>query len=83
MLDTTEVYLMPTMNPDGFEIQQPGCNRGGVSKLVSSFLGGGGGSFGRENANGVDLNRNFPDQFDDDIRQSLKRMAAGRERETQ
>ena len=37
ILDNTEVYLMPSMNPDGFENSRRG------------------------NANGVDLNRDFPD----------------------
>ncbi|EFC45660.1 zinc carboxypeptidase [Naegleria gruberi] len=39
IIDYMDVYLMPSMNPDGFERGQ------------------------RENANGVDLNRDFPDQF--------------------
>jgi predicted deacylase len=38
LIDNTHIYLMPSMNPDGFELGQ------------------------RENANNVDLNRNFPDQ---------------------
>ena len=41
LVDNTDIYIMPTMNPDGFELGQ------------------------RYNANGVDLNRDFPDQFDD------------------
>jgi carboxypeptidase D len=39
LLDTTDLHIMPSMNPDGFELAQ------------------------RENANGRDLNREFPDQF--------------------
>jgi len=39
LINTIDIYVMPTMNPDGFELGT------------------------RYNANGVDLNRNFPDQF--------------------
>jgi len=38
LIDNTHIFIMPSMNPDGFE------------------------SGRRENANGIDLNRNFPDQ---------------------
>ncbi len=37
LVDNTEIFIMPSMNPDGSEMRQRG------------------------NANGVDLNRNFPD----------------------
>lgn len=43
LVDTTEIWIMPSMNPDGTELGQ------------------------RWNANGVDLNRDFPDQFTDPI----------------
>ncbi|XP_071532744.1 carboxypeptidase D-like [Panulirus ornatus] len=50
LLNNTEIHLMPSMNPDGFEMAKEGnCNGFGRS--------------GRENANGVDLNRNFPSQW--------------------
>ncbi|KAG2377819.1 hypothetical protein C9374_008904 [Naegleria lovaniensis] len=39
LLDFMDIYLMPSMNPDGFEMDD------------------------RYNANGVDLNRDFPDQY--------------------
>ncbi|CAG2171580.1 unnamed protein product, partial [Oppiella nova] len=51
MLDTTEVHLMPSLNPDGFESAKEGdCF--GAERLS-----------GRQNAHNVDLNRDFPDQF--------------------
>ena len=51
ILENARLYLMPSLNPDGFENSVEGqCEtpRNGE---------------GRENANHVDLNRNFPDQF--------------------
>jgi len=53
IINNTDVFIMPTMNPDGFE------------------------SGSRYNANGTDLNRDFPDQFSDPNNSTL-----GREPET-
>ena len=48
LVDSTNIFIMPSMNPDGFENANEGeC--GGVR--------------GRRNQNNVDLNRDFPDQF--------------------
>lgn len=48
LLNTTTVHILPTINPDGFQAADPkDCI--GVK--------------GRNNANGADLNRNFPDFF--------------------
>ena len=50
LVNTVDIFIMPSMNPDGFEVAQVGdCS--GVK--------------GRPNANKADLNRNFPDQFDE------------------
>ena len=53
IINNTDVFIMPTMNPDGFE------------------------SGSRYNANGTDLNRDFPDQFSDPNNTTI-----GREPET-
>ncbi|XP_065891304.1 carboxypeptidase D-like isoform X1 [Dysidea avara] len=49
LINSTDIYIMPSMNPDGFE-----------RSIVGSCDDGG----GRNNAHDVDLNRDFPDQFD-------------------
>lgn len=48
LIKNTNIYIMPTMNPDGFE---------------EAHLGDCTGVLGRPNHRKVDLNRNFPDQF--------------------
>jgi subtilisin-like proprotein convertase family protein len=53
LVNETEIWILPSMNPDGTELGQ------------------------RYNANFVDLNRNFPDQFVDPVN-----TAEGREPET-
>ncbi|XP_050531282.1 carboxypeptidase E-like [Daktulosphaira vitifoliae] len=47
LITKTRIHLMPSMNPDGW---QKSTDDGGSNYLV-----------GRDNAAGVDLNRNFPD----------------------
>ncbi|XP_053562111.1 carboxypeptidase D [Bombina bombina] len=49
LLNTTDIYIMPSLNPDGFETAKEGDCTGERG--------------GRENAKLVDLNRSFPDQF--------------------
>lgn len=48
LIDTVDIFILPSMNPDGFARSDEGmCN----------------GIKGRLNAFEIDLNRNFPDQF--------------------
>jgi len=48
LIETTDIHILPSMNPDGFEQSlKKDCN----------------GVIGRPNAKGTDLNRNFPSQF--------------------
>nr|XP_030717773.1 carboxypeptidase D isoform X2 [Globicephala melas] len=55
LLNTTDVYVLPSLNPDGFERAHEGdC---GFSDS------GPPGASGRDNSRGRDLNRSFPDQF--------------------
>jgi hypothetical protein len=46
LVDNTNIYIMPSLNPDGFEFTKYGI---WIPK--------------RNNANNIDLNRDFPDQF--------------------
>ncbi|XP_059487173.1 carboxypeptidase D-like [Neocloeon triangulifer] len=70
LLNTTEIHLMPSMNPDGFAASKEGmCNS------LNDFRG-------RNNRNGVDLNRNFPDQFDQVRGDFLEYLTGGRQKET-
>ncbi|XP_043495916.1 carboxypeptidase D-like isoform X1 [Polistes fuscatus] len=69
LVNRTDIFLMPSLNPDGFEKSQEGkCD----SKQDYS---------GRENANHVDLNRDFPDQFDNNIKIGIN-ILQGRQDET-
>lgn len=49
IVETVRLHVLPSMNPDGYEISEVGD---GVTNAK-----------GRANAKGVDLNRNFPDHY--------------------
>lgn len=67
LLDNVRLFVMPSINPDGFEAAREGsCN---------SMHGP-----GRENARGFDLNRDFPDQFDSEAEE--KERGRNRQPET-
>lgn len=67
IVDSIDIHLLPSANPDGFEFAREGdCY--GSSKPS-----------GRENANGIDLNRDFPDQFS---LNNTTSMTEGRQPET-
>jgi len=54
LLNSTDLWMMPSLNPDGFAA----AREGDCGDMRS-------GGAGRSNANGRDLNRDFPDQFRD------------------
>jgi carboxypeptidase D len=67
LINETNIFIMPTANPDGFErVSQDTCNDVTYK--------------GRHNANGVDLNRDFPDQYDANVNKS--NMFSNRQPET-
>jgi len=67
LLNNTEIFLLPSLNPDGFAISREGaCDNNRA---------------GRPNANRVDLNRDFPKQFDEP-QNNYQRLRSGRQKET-
>jgi carboxypeptidase D len=59
LVDTTDIYLMPSMNPDGFA-----KSREGSCESMQNY-------YGRYNGKGIDLNRDFPDRFDQKLIEKL------------
>nr|XP_057922520.1 carboxypeptidase Z-like isoform X2 [Doryrhamphus excisus] len=61
LINTTRIHILPSINPDGYELAVSGQNERSGSdddeeghRYVSSNIG-------RNNAQNIDLNRNFPD----------------------
>ena len=85
LLDNTRIHVMPSMNPDGFEVASEGTCQGGQGRynafdpvflFFSSpfvFL------HFRYNARGFDLNRNFPDYFKQNNKRSQPETEAVKE----
>ncbi|GAB0099272.1 Carboxypeptidase D [Sergentomyia squamirostris] len=62
LVDTTDIFLMPSLNPDGFERSKEGS-----CESPDNYVG-------RNNAAGVDLNRDFPDRFDSSLMRHFRAM---------
>ncbi|XP_048482113.1 carboxypeptidase D [Plutella xylostella] len=71
LVNNIDIYLMPSLNPDGFEASKEGDCYSETD------------SVGRNTANGVDLNRDFPDQFDNQPSITDDYLYKGRQAETQ
>uniref|UniRef100_A0A1I8MWK5 Peptidase M14 domain-containing protein n=1 Tax=Musca domestica TaxID=7370 RepID=A0A1I8MWK5_MUSDO len=68
LLNTTEIHLLPSCNPDGFAAAKEGnC------ESLPHYIG-------RTNAAGVDLNRDFPDRLDS--QQQIQQKSLNRQPET-
>ncbi|KAI5104209.1 carboxypeptidase Z isoform X1, partial [Silurus meridionalis] len=60
LINTTRIHILPSMNPDGFELALSEMNRGSDSNHDEDIIYTGY-TAGHYNAQNIDLNRNFPD----------------------
>ncbi|XP_039677987.1 carboxypeptidase Z-like isoform X2 [Perca fluviatilis] len=59
LINTTRIHILPSMNPDGYEMAVSGLQDNNYSDDEQASYDSS--HFGRNNAQNIDLNRNFPD----------------------
>lgn len=67
LLDSTSIWFVPMMNPDGVTLVQSGLNAIANKALVSKINGKGSLTRWKANIRGVDLNRNFEGGWADKV----------------
>ncbi|XP_028330920.1 carboxypeptidase Z-like [Gouania willdenowi] len=60
LVNTTRIHILPSMNPDGYEVAVAGANDNNFGDDEEGY-GYNSWNIGRNNAQNIDLNRNFPD----------------------
>ncbi|XP_030609634.1 carboxypeptidase Z-like [Archocentrus centrarchus] len=58
LINTTRIHILPSMNPDGYEIAVSGVSDNNYDEQDQRYDSW---NIGRNNAQNLDLNRNFPD----------------------
>ncbi|KAF7665050.1 hypothetical protein LDENG_00157140 [Lucifuga dentata] len=61
LINTTRIHILPSMNPDGYEVAVSGFQDSNYGDDVYEGRRYDTGNIGRTNAQNIDLNRNFPD----------------------
>ncbi|KAA8579134.1 hypothetical protein FQN60_007254 [Etheostoma spectabile] len=61
LINTTRIHILPSMNPDGYEMAVSGLQDNNYSDDEQAGPRSGSSHIGRNNAQNIDLNRNFPD----------------------
>ncbi|KAM4611250.1 carboxypeptidase Z-like isoform 2-T2 [Polymixia lowei] len=58
LINTTRIHILPSMNPDGYDLAAAGSQDSADDEEAPRYDSW---NVGRTNAEGIDLNRNFPD----------------------